>query len=170
MAKTPAPTVRKITSLGDFQAGTFTGKIKMGEEVWEVECRELTRADFARIDELVPDPAPQQLSGPSGTIYLTDDPGYRKAKAAAAEERLMWSLAEMLQIPGKTQAEKLDAIRTAPMGFVNGLTRLLSKVQFVEEVRVEALSHSFRPDQTSNGAHPQDDGLDTPILAELTAV
>ena len=166
MAKTPtnAPTVRSITSLDDLQTRTFTGQIVIGSEVWEIECKELTRAEFYSFDDLVPDPAPAQLSGPSGTVYLTDDPGYRKARLAAGEERLLWRVAEMMQIPDKTHAEKLEALRKAPMGFVNGLSKLLSETQFVEEVRIEALSRSFRREKASNGTHPENDGVDAELL------
>ncbi len=166
MAKAPAPTVRKITSLDDLHTSTFVGQITIGREVVEVECKELTRAEFYQFDDLVPDPAPMQLSGPGGTTYYTDDPGYIKAKRVAGEERLLWRVAEMMQIEGKSHAEKVEALRSAPMGFVNGLSKLLTEVQFAEEVRIEALSHSFRREEAGDGAHPESDGVDTPTLVE----
>lgn len=156
---------RKIDSLVAMRAGTFTAKINVSGETWEIECRELTRAELVAIEEEVPDPKPNVMAGPSGMIELTDDPVYQQAKEDAAQERLMNKLAEMMHIEGHTRAEKIKALVDAPAAFVNGLVRMLQLTQFAQEVRIDEQSRSFRREGSSASTGTDGARVDAGVLA-----
>ena len=166
MAKKQEKTARRITSLDAFQTETFTAVIDVDGDLWEIPCRELTYVEFNETTKEITYPQPEEWAGPTGKVYLTNDPVYQQKRGEADQKVALRRVAKMMDFPDQTVDQKVEALSRAPMALVMGLTAILTRRHFAKEARIESLSHSFHSGGSGNGTHPETDGLDARVLAQ----
>lgn len=160
---------RRALSLDDFQAETFTAVIEVGDEAWEIPCRELTYVEFSAVSSEVQHPQPPEMAGPTGKVFITNDPDYLRKKAEVEQEIARRRVARMMHYPGKSDADKLAALERAPMALYLGLVSVLNQKHLAQDARIEAASHSFRASGSSNGTHSEAHGVDAGAVVEPVA-